>query len=147
MYIAGAGGCGIKLLIVLCRPLHHRSDLIYHVKRDDWQEEWGDTDKKSEVTQTRRVRWHRQEEWGDTDKKSEVTQTRRVRWHRQDEWGDTDKKSEVTQTRRVRWHRQEEWGDRQEEWGDTDKKSEEEFRNEMWKRPFKAWWLLSLTLI
>ncbi len=76
------------------------------------------TDKKSEVTQTRRVRWHRQEEWGDTDKKSEVTQTRRVRWHRQEEWGDrreewgdTDKKSEVTQTRRVRWHRQEEWGD------------------------------------
>ncbi len=75
------------------------------------------TDKKSEVTQTRRVRWHRQEEWGDTDKKSEVTQTRRVRWHWQEEWGDTDKKSEVTQTRRVRWHRQEEWGD-------TDEKSE-----------------------
>ncbi len=24
---------------------HHRSDLIYHVKRADWQEEWGDTDK------------------------------------------------------------------------------------------------------
>ncbi len=49
------------------------------------------TDKKSEVTQTRRVRWHRQEEWGDTDKKSEVTQTRREM---------TDKKSEVTQTTR-----------------------------------------------
>ncbi len=45
-YIAGAGGCGIKpKKTVPCRPLHHRSDLIYHVKRDDWQEEWGDTDK------------------------------------------------------------------------------------------------------
>ncbi len=84
-YIAGAGGCGIKPKVVPCKPLHHRSDFIYHVKRDDWQEEWGDTDKKSEVTQTRRVRWHRQEEWGDTDKTSEVTQTRRVRWHRQDD--------------------------------------------------------------
>ncbi len=110
--------CGIQPKIVPRRPLHHRSDFIYHVKRDDWQEEWGDTDKKSEVTQTRRVRWHRQEEWGDTDKKSEETQTRRERWHRQEEWGDTDKKSEVTQTRRVRRHRHEEWGD-------TDKKSEE----------------------
>ncbi len=115
-YIAGAGVCGIKPKTVPRRPLHHRSDFIYHLKRDDWQEEWGDrqeewgdTDKKSEVTQTRRVRWHWQEEWGDTDKKSEVTQTRRVRWqtrrvrsHWQEEWGDTDKKSEVTQTRRWR---------------------------------------------
>ncbi len=24
---------------------HHRSDFIYHVKRDDWQEEWSETDK------------------------------------------------------------------------------------------------------
>ncbi len=44
-YIAGAGVCGIKPQIVSRRPLHHRSDFIYHVKRDDWQEEWGDTDK------------------------------------------------------------------------------------------------------
>ncbi len=43
--IAGAGVCGIQLKIVPRRPLHHRSDFIYHVKRDDWQEEWGDTDK------------------------------------------------------------------------------------------------------
>ncbi len=50
---------------------HHRSDLIYHVRRvsrADWQEEWGETDKKSEVK----------------DKKSEVKQTRRVRWDRQE---------------------------------------------------------------
>jgi len=49
-YIVEAGGCGIKP----CgsgtkknprRPLHHRSDLIYHVKRDDRQEEWGEIDK------------------------------------------------------------------------------------------------------
>ncbi len=31
-YIAGAGVCGIKPKIVPRRPLHHRSDLIYHVK-------------------------------------------------------------------------------------------------------------------
>ncbi len=24
---------------------HHRSDWLYHVKRVDWQEEWGETDK------------------------------------------------------------------------------------------------------
>ncbi len=34
------------------------------------------TDKKSEIDKMRDMRWHRQEEWGDTDKKSEVTQTR-----------------------------------------------------------------------
>ncbi len=100
-YIAGAGECRIKPQTVPRRPPHHRSDLIYHIKRDDWQEEWGDTDKKSEETQTRRVRRHRQEEWGDTDKKSEVTQTRRVRWHRQEEWGDRqEERHEVTQTTR-----------------------------------------------
>ncbi len=123
-----------------------------------------ETDKKSEVTQTRRVRWHRQEEWGDTDKTSEVHRQEEWRWHRQEEWGDTDKKSEVTQTRRVevtqtrrvRWHRQEEWGD-------TDKKSEVRqtrrvrwHRQEEWGRVskwnvkasvFKPVWLLSLTLI
>ncbi len=44
-YIAGAVGCGIQPQTVPRRPLHHRSDLIYHVKRDDWQEEWGETDK------------------------------------------------------------------------------------------------------
>ncbi len=81
---------------------HHRSDFIYHT--------WGEwvelTDTKSEVRQTRRVRWDRQDEWGETDKTSEVRQTRRVRWDRQEEWGETDKKSEVRQTRRVRWDRQ-----------------------------------------
>ncbi len=42
-YIAGVGGCGIKpKKTVPCRSLHHRSDFIYHVKRDDWQEEWGE---------------------------------------------------------------------------------------------------------
>ncbi len=51
---------------------HHRSDLFYHTWRE-WVEL---TDKKSEVRQTRRVRWERQEEWGETDKKSEVRQTR-----------------------------------------------------------------------
>ncbi len=116
-YIAGAGVCGIKPKTVPRRPLHHRSDFIYHVKKDDWQEEWGETDKKSEARQTRRVRRDRQEEWGETDKKSEARQTRRVRRDRQEEWGETDKKSEARQTRRVR-------RDRQEEWGDTDKKSE-----------------------
>ncbi len=50
-YIAGAGVCGKKPQTVPCRPLHHRSDFIYQVKRDDWQEEWGETDKKSEGTQ------------------------------------------------------------------------------------------------
>ncbi len=44
-YIVGAGKCGIQPKIVPRRPLHHRSDLIYHVKRDDWQEKWGETDK------------------------------------------------------------------------------------------------------
>ncbi len=34
-YIAGAGGCGIQPKIVPRKPLHHRSDFIYHVKRDD----------------------------------------------------------------------------------------------------------------
>ncbi len=44
-YITGA--CRIKpKKTVPRRPLHHGSDFIYHVKRDDWQEEWGDTDKK-----------------------------------------------------------------------------------------------------
>ncbi len=58
--------------------VHHRSDLIYHVRRGsraDWrevrrdgQEEWGETDKKSEARRTRRVRRDGQEEWGETDK-------------------------------------------------------------------------------
>ncbi len=37
LYIAEAGGCGIKkkIIIIPHRPLQHRSVLIYHVKRDD----------------------------------------------------------------------------------------------------------------
>ncbi len=35
-------GAEINTQTVPRRPLHHRSDFIYHVKRDDWQEEWGD---------------------------------------------------------------------------------------------------------
>ncbi len=38
-YIVGAGECGIKPQTVPRRPQYHRSDLIYHVKRDDWQED------------------------------------------------------------------------------------------------------------
>ncbi len=112
---------------------------VRRVSRADWHEEWGETDKKSEVRQTRRVRWDRQDEWGETDKTSEVRQTRRVRWDRQEEWGETDKKwgetdkkSEVRQTRRVRWDRQDEWGETDKEWGETDKKSEVRHRQEEW---------------
>ncbi len=47
---------------------HQRSDFIYHMSQDDRQEEWGETDKKSEVRLTRRVKWDRQEEWSETDK-------------------------------------------------------------------------------
>ncbi len=115
------------------------SQIIFNLSREEsWlrrrvrrhrQEEWGDTDKKSEVTDKKSEVTDKKSEVTDkksevTDKKSEVTQTRRVRWHRQDEWGDTDKKSEVTQTRRVRWQTRRVRWHRQEEWGDTDKKSE-----------------------
>ncbi len=37
-------GCSIQRT-VQTTVTHHRSDFIYHVKRDDWQEEWGETDK------------------------------------------------------------------------------------------------------
>ncbi len=47
---------------------HQRSDFIYHMSQDDRQEEWGETDNRSEVRLTRRVRWDWQEEWGETDK-------------------------------------------------------------------------------
>ncbi len=49
-YIAGAGKCEINPQTVPRRPLHHKSDFIYHVKRDDW-EEWGERQDDAEEFQ------------------------------------------------------------------------------------------------